>query len=79
MSCRTFPARPERLYLRGCPLQAIYPVVPLADRHAVSVGMTTVGGRACFGIYADREALPDAGTLATDIDAAISELLERVR
>ena len=59
-SSRTSPARHVPLYMLGCPLQAIYPVVPLADRHAVSVGMTTVGDRACFGVYADREALPDA-------------------
>lgn len=69
------PGPPGRLYMRGCPLQAIYPVVPLADRHAVSVGMTTVRDRACFGVYTDREALPDTKTLADDIDAAITELL----
>ena len=63
----------------GCPLRRIYPVVPLADRHAVSVGMTTVGDRACFGVYTDREALPDADALAHDIDDAISELLEGAR
>ena len=66
----------EQLYLRRCPLQRIYPVVPLSDRHTVSVGMTTVHDRACFGVYADREALPDADTLAHDIDEAITELLE---
>ena len=73
------PGPPGQLYLRGCALRAIYPVVPLADRHTVSIGMTTVGGRACFGVYADREELPDAGTLAMDIDAAVSELLEHAR
>jgi hypothetical protein len=71
------PGPSEQLYMLGCPLQATYPVVPLADRHAVSVGMTTVHGRACFGVYADREALPDADTLAHDIDDAITELLAR--
>jgi diacylglycerol O-acyltransferase len=71
------PGPSEQLYLRGCPLQRIYPVVPLADRHTVSVGMTTVCDRACFGVYADREALPDADTLARDIDDALTELLER--
>jgi hypothetical protein len=65
------------MYMLGCALDAAYPVVPLADRHAVSVGMTTIGERACFGVYADREALPDAGLLAGDIDSALSELLER--
>ena len=63
------------LFMLGCPLQATYPVVPLADDHAVSVGMTTVRDRACFGVYADREALPDVGMLARDIDDAITELL----
>jgi diacylglycerol O-acyltransferase / wax synthase len=69
------PGPPVPLYMRGCELEAVYPVVPLSDRHRVSVGMTTVRGRACFGVYADREALPDAHMLAHDIDVAISELL----
>jgi WS/DGAT/MGAT family acyltransferase len=70
------PGPSEQLYMCGCPLRRIYPVVPLADRHTVSVGMTTVGDRACFGVYADREAVPDADTIARDIDDAITELLE---
>jgi diacylglycerol O-acyltransferase / wax synthase len=73
------PGPVEPLYMLGCRLEATYPVVPLADRHAVSVGMTTVRDRACFGIYADREALPDAGILARDIDDAIAELLAGTR
>jgi hypothetical protein len=69
------PGPAEPLYMLGCPLQATYPVVPLADHHALSVGMTTVGDLACFGIYADRETLPHADGLARDIDNAIAELL----
>ncbi len=63
------------MYMLGCNLEGAYPVVPLADQHAVSVGMITVHDRACFGVYADREALPDAEVLAHDIDDAITELL----
>ena len=37
--------------------------------------MTTVRDQACFGIYADRQALPDVAVLARDIDNAITELL----
>jgi WS/DGAT/MGAT family acyltransferase len=69
------PGPSQPMYMLGCPLRATYPVVPLADRHAVSIGMTTVHGRACFGVYTDREALPDADVLARDIDDAITELL----
>ena len=68
------PAVP--MYLRGCKLQAVYPMVPLADHHAVSVGMITVDDQACFGIYADRQALPDVKLLAEDIDDAVTELLD---
>jgi diacylglycerol O-acyltransferase / wax synthase len=67
------PAAP--LYMLRSPLEAIYPVVPLADRHAVSVGMTTVREQACFGVYADPLTLPDVDVLAHDIDHAIAELL----
>jgi diacylglycerol O-acyltransferase / wax synthase len=71
------PAQP--MYMLGCPLEAAYPVVPLADRHALSVGMTSVRDRACFGIYADRETIPDADHFARGVDAAISELLASTR
>ena len=69
-------ARREPMYLLGCPLQATYPVVPLADRHAVwdRHDERSASG-ACFGVYADREALPDAAALAGDIDDALTELL----
>lgn len=69
------PGPREPMYMLGCPLRATYPVVPLAEGHAVSIGMTTVHDRACFGVYTDREALPDADVLARDIDDAITELL----
>jgi diacylglycerol O-acyltransferase / wax synthase len=67
------PALP--LYLRGCRLRELYPAVPLADRHALSIGVATVAGRACFGLYADAVTLPDAGALADDLDASIAELV----
>lgn len=66
------------LYLRGCRLRAASPVVPLADRHALSVGMTTVGDLACFGLYADAAVLPDVGDLALHLDSAVDELLDLV-
>jgi diacylglycerol O-acyltransferase len=64
--------------MRGCELQEAYPIVPLADKHALSIGITTIKDGAFFGIYADRKSLPDAELLARDIDASVDELLERV-
>jgi WS/DGAT/MGAT family acyltransferase len=64
------------LYLRGCRLETAWPVVPLAEGHALSVGMTSIGDRACFGLYADEAVLPDVDDLALHIEAAVDELIE---
>ena len=69
------PGPSDPLYMLGCPLRAVYPVVPLAEEHAVSIGMTTILEQACFGVYADRASLPDAHLVAADIDHSITELL----
>ena len=62
------------MYMAGCRLDDAYPVVPLSARHALSVGMTTIGDHVCFGLYADPETLPDSDALARDLDAALDEL-----
>jgi diacylglycerol O-acyltransferase / wax synthase len=69
------PGPSEPLYMLGCELEEVYPVVPLADEHAISIGLTTIGDGAFFGIYADPESLPDVEPLATFIDQSIDELL----
>lgn len=69
------PGPAGRLYMAGCELREAYPVVPLAGDHALSIGMTTVQGRACFGLYADAVTLPDADTLAHDLEAELDELV----
>ena len=65
------------LYLMGCPVERAYPVVPLTAGHGISIGMTTVADRACFGVYAQAELAADADRLARGIDEAIDELLAR--
>jgi diacylglycerol O-acyltransferase / wax synthase len=67
------PAAP--LWMAGCRLEAAFPFVPLADGHGVSVGITSIGGRACFGIYADPAIVPDAHVLASGIDEDLEALL----
>jgi diacylglycerol O-acyltransferase / wax synthase len=70
------PGPPQPLFLLGCELTHAYPVVPLAESHALSIGMTTIQSEACLGLYADRQTLPDADRLAGHLDRAIDELLE---
>ena len=62
--------------MRGCPLAEAYPVVPIPERHALSIGVTTVGEEAFFGLYADPRSLPGIDGLAGEIDLAIDELTE---
>lgn len=71
------PGPREPLYMLGCELAEVYPVVPLADRHAISIGLTTIGDGAFFGIYADPEALPEVELLAGFIDESIDELISK--
>ncbi len=75
LTISNIPGPREPLYMRSCELAEAYPVVPISDRHALSIGMTTVRDRACFGLYADRESLPDADALARRVDESIDELL----
>jgi diacylglycerol O-acyltransferase len=67
------PAVPRFLY--GCRLRGVWSAVPLADRHAVSIGAVTVAGRACLSVYADALTVPDADLLGADLDAAVDELV----
>ena len=67
------PALPR--YLRGCRLREVHSAVPLAGRHALSIGVVMVAGQVCFGIFADAAVLPDAKALGGDLDAAFDELV----
>lgn len=69
------PGPREPLYMLGCELEESYPVVPIADRHALAIGFTTIKDEAFFGVYADRDSLPDADLLAECLDESAEELL----
>jgi WS/DGAT/MGAT family acyltransferase len=75
LTVSNIPGPREPMYMLGCELEEAYPVVPIADGHALSIGVTTIRDQACFGIYADREVLPDADVVATAIDESVDELL----
>jgi hypothetical protein len=63
-------------YLRGCRLRTVHSAVPLSAHHGLSIGVVTVAGNACFGIYSDPATVPDADALAGHLDAAFDELLD---
>jgi WS/DGAT/MGAT family acyltransferase len=63
-------------YLRGCRLRTVHSAVPLSAHHGLSIGVVTVAGNACFGIYSDPATVPEADALAGHLDAAFDELLD---
>jgi diacylglycerol O-acyltransferase len=55
-------------------VEAIYPVIPISDGHALAIGVLTYRDSIHFAAYVDPEALPEAGGLRTLLPAAATEL-----
>ena len=62
------------LYMLGCELREAYPVVPIAEGHALAVGVFSYREHLHFGLYADPEALPDVRSLPGALSAALLAL-----
>ncbi len=69
------PQRP--LYAAGSRMIAAYPVVPLTKNQALSIGLISYDGGVYFGLYADRDALPDLDVLVTCLQESADELRAR--
>jgi WS/DGAT/MGAT family acyltransferase len=68
------PGPRDPLYMLGARLEEAYPVVPLSEDHALSVGVFGYLDHAHFGFYADPRALPDVGDLPDAISGEIRAL-----
>ena len=79
LTISNIPAPEAPLYLLGCKAERAFPVVPLTDGHGISIGMATVGGQACVGVYADARLTREADRLVRGIDESIDELLAHCR
>jgi WS/DGAT/MGAT family acyltransferase len=62
------------LYACGARVRSIHPVIPIPDRHALSIGVLTYDGAAQFSCYADPEALPRVEELAIALEDSLIEL-----
>jgi diacylglycerol O-acyltransferase / wax synthase len=69
------PGPQSPLYAAGARLLEIYPVVPLAEGQAVSIGLTSYDGGVYYGLNADRDAMPDVDVLAALIEESLAELV----
>jgi WS/DGAT/MGAT family acyltransferase len=63
------------LYMLGRQLEAMYPMVPLAENQALGIAIMSYNGQLNFGLNADYDALPDLEALADELRASIDELV----
>jgi diacylglycerol O-acyltransferase len=67
------------LYVLGRQLQAIHPMVPLAQNTALGIAIMSYYGTMNFGLNGDYDALEDIEVLADELRASIEELTAAAR
>jgi diacylglycerol O-acyltransferase / wax synthase len=61
------------LYVLGRQMESIFPMVPLARRQALCVGIMSYNGQVNFGLVGDYDAMADLDSFALDLEAATDE------
>ena len=64
------------LYVLGREMEIIVPMVPLAQRQALCVGIFSYNGKLTFGLIGDFDAMPDLDSFGLDLEGAIKEISE---
>ena len=70
------PGPPVPLYAAGAQVMSVFPVIPLSDGHALSIGVLSYNGAMHFTAYADPVTLPEARELPTLLSVALAEMVE---
>jgi len=63
------------LYVLGREMEAIFPLVPLARRQALCVGIMSYDGKVDFGLIGDYDAMADLDSFGLDLEGAIAEIV----
>ena len=63
------------LYVLGRKMESIFPMVPLARRQALCVGIMSYNGQVNFGLIGDYDAMADLDSFGLDLEAAIEEIV----
>ncbi|MBK5218311.1 MAG: wax ester/triacylglycerol synthase family O-acyltransferase [Thermoleophilia bacterium] len=64
------------LYVLGRQMESIFPMVPLARRQALCVGIMSYNGQVNFGLIGDYDAMADLDSFALDLEAATQEIVD---
>ncbi len=68
------PAPRDSLYMLGWEMEEVYSVVPIADDHALAIGMVRYRRELFIGCYADPDALPEIHDLPAMLEAEMRAL-----
>ncbi len=63
------------LYLLGRRMESIFPMVPLAQKQALCVGIMSYDGQVNFGLIGDFDAMADLESFGLDLEAATVEVV----
>ncbi len=63
------------LYVLGRKMESIFPMVPLARRQALCVGIMSYNGQVNFGLIGDYDAMADLESFGLDLEAATEEAI----
>lgn len=63
------------LYVLGRQMESIFPMVPLARRQALCVGIMSYNGQVNFGLVGDYDAMADLDSFALDLEASTEEMI----
>jgi diacylglycerol O-acyltransferase len=66
------------LFVLGREMEAIFPLVPLARRQALCVGIMSYNGQVDFGLIGDYDAMADLESFALDLEGALADVREPV-
>jgi diacylglycerol O-acyltransferase len=72
------PGPPVPLYLLGCRLQRLVPIVNLWPRQSIGIAVASYHGRLTWGIQADRDDVPDLDGLVQQIPRAFRQLRDHL-
>jgi diacylglycerol O-acyltransferase / wax synthase len=63
------------LYVLGRQMESIFPMVPLARKQALCIGIMSYNGQVNFGLIGDYDAMADLDSFALDLEAATDEAI----
>jgi wax ester synthase-like acyl-CoA acyltransferase family protein/uncharacterized protein DUF1298 len=69
------PGPPGSVTVLGTPVEAVYSLAEIGQRHALRIAVVSLGGRLHFGLCADPAIVGDVGLLAEGIEAEAAALV----